>query len=357
MQLTKTLLFTGAACLSLLLLLPASASDEKFRGPDNDEDRARLKSKAGKLDRFEPGGFWPCVDGEHINAHGVGLLHENGIYYMVGERRAAWASEGVNLYSSTDLYNWKLEGNILPPVEEEGHDIEKGCIMERPKILFNEKTGKYVLWFHLELANQGYRAARVGVAQSDNIKGPYEFVRSMRPNGHDSRDMTVFKDEDGTAYLIYASEVNFMLRAAQLTDDYLDVTERDEGLFRRHREAPAIIRHNGKLFLFTSACTSWDANPAALHLADSIWGPWEHLPNPAKGDGGNKTFYSQPAHILPIAGKENAFIYIGDRWRPGNLINSPHVWLPIEWGEDGLPFFRWHDQWDLSVFESVAAGQ
>ena len=30
-------------------------------------------------------------------------------------------------------------------------EITKGCILERPKVIYNTKTGKFVMWFHLEL--------------------------------------------------------------------------------------------------------------------------------------------------------------------------------------------------------------
>ena len=54
--------------------------------------------------------------------------------------------------------------------------------MERPKVVYNEKTQKYVLWFHLELKGQGYKAARVAMAVSDSPTGTFEYVRSYRPN-------------------------------------------------------------------------------------------------------------------------------------------------------------------------------
>jgi hypothetical protein len=47
----------------------------------------------------------------------------------------------------------------------------------------------------------------------------------------------------------------------------------------------------------------------------------------------------------------DAFIYIGDRWRPGDLRNSPYVWLPIRFNDEGLPYIEWMEQWDLSWFE------
>ena len=39
-----------------------------------------------------------------------------------------------------------------------------------------------------------------------------------------SRDMTVFKDDDGMAYLIYASEKNLTMHVCQLSDDYMEPT-------------------------------------------------------------------------------------------------------------------------------------
>lgn len=52
--------------------------------------------------------------------------------------------------------------------EEAGNEIEKGCIMERPKVIYNKRTKKFVMWFHLELKGKGYEAARAGVAVSDS---------------------------------------------------------------------------------------------------------------------------------------------------------------------------------------------
>ena len=67
-------------------------------------------------------------------------------------------------------------------VEVEGSDIEKGCIMERPKVIYNKQTGKFVMWFHLELKGRGYGPARAAVAVSDSPTGPYCFIRSARVN-------------------------------------------------------------------------------------------------------------------------------------------------------------------------------
>jgi hypothetical protein len=52
-----------------------------------------------------------------------------------------------------------------------------------------------------------------------------------------------------------------------------------------------------------------------------------------------------------VQGKTDAFIYLGDRWQPENAIDGRYVWLPIVF-EEGKPVIRWHEEWDLSVFDS-----
>ena len=54
--------------------------------------------------------------------------------------------------------------------------------MERPKVIYNEKTGKFVMWFHLEKKGKGYSYAYAAVAVSDSPTGPYRFIRSGRVN-------------------------------------------------------------------------------------------------------------------------------------------------------------------------------
>ena len=137
---------------------------------------------AQAAERIWPGQEWPDNKGEHINAHGGGLLFDGGKYYWYGENRPArgFTTEvGVEVYSSTDLVNWTDEGVALAVSEKAGSPIERGCIMERPKVVRNPKTGKYVMLFHLELKGQGYAAARVGFAESDSPTGPFRFIRSL----------------------------------------------------------------------------------------------------------------------------------------------------------------------------------
>lgn len=358
-----------------------------------------------QMTSFRPGELWPDNSGVHINAHGGGILFHDGLCYWYGEHKIEGeagnkAHVGVHVYSSKDLYNWSDEGIALKVVEDDpAHDITKECVLERPKVIFNELTGKFVMWFHLELKGQGYDAARSGVAVSDNPAGPFNFLRSFRPNaghwpenvqdyhknpvadtikdkycggkgclpahvdsmnilgrdfegGQMARDMNLFVDDDGKAYHIYSSEENSTTHISQLTDDYTGYSGRYARFFpNRYMEAPAIFKtSDGKYYFIGSDCTGWAPNAARSAVADDILGPWTELGNPCVGEGAELTFESQSTYVLPVQGKKDAFIYMGDRWRPENAIDGRYVWLPIKI-EDGKPVIRWYDAWDLSVFE------
>jgi hypothetical protein len=350
------------------------------------------------LKSFKTAELWPDNNGNHINAHGGGILYINKTYYWFGEFKSDGTSAaltGVSCYSSKDLYSWKYEGIALPVDTAAASDITKGCVLERPKVVYNKKTKTFVMWFHLELKGKGYSAARCAVATSKNVTGPYKFIRSFRPNpgiyplnmteeekhikhsdtlkwwtpawhtavaqgsialrdlagGQMSRDMTIYVDDDGKAYHIYASEENLTLHIAELTDDY----QSHSGKYIRidpagHNEAPAIFKKDGKYFMITSGCTGWDPNEARLLTSGSIMGTWTRHPNPCIGKDANKTFFSQSTYILPVQGKKDAFIFIADRWKPKQHTDGRYIWLPIQF-KDGMPFIEWKDEWDLGVFK------
>ncbi|WP_029905072.1 glycoside hydrolase family 43 protein [Prevotella sp. 10(H)] len=355
-------------------------------------------SSAKYSESFTPGELWKDNNGVHINAHSGGMLFVNGKYYWFGEHKTEGeegnlANAGVHCYSSEDLYNWVDEGIALAVDPENSNSIiEKGCILERPKVIFNTKTKKYVMWFHLEPKGQGYKGALSGVAISDNITGPYKFIHARRANaghwplnvtewhktgtipskgqsygggslpahpdslnilardmmdGQMARDMTLFVDDDGKAYHIYSSEENSTLHIALLSDDYTN----HSGIYTRNfvgrfMEAPAMFKRDGKYYLMMSGCTGWSPNQARSAVADSILGEWKELGDPCIGDTTKTTFHSQSTYILPVQGKRNQYIYMGDRWHPQNAIDGRYVWLPVDFQGEHF-FIRWRDRWNL----------
>lgn len=119
---------------------------------------------------------------------------------MIGEDKTEGSPfQNINCYSSRNLVEWAYEGALLSRTEEPG-DLGPERVVERPKVMFNDKTGKYVLYLHID--SPDYKDARVGVATGDSVCGSYEYHGSFRPLGFQSRDIGVFKDDDGAGYLL-----------------------------------------------------------------------------------------------------------------------------------------------------------
>jgi hypothetical protein len=165
-----------------------------------------------------------------------------------------------------------------------------------------------------------------------------------------ARDMNLFVDDDGKAYHIYSSEDNSTLHISQLTDDYLSYSGNYARFFTdRYMEAPVIFKtSDGTYFFMGSGCTGWKPNAARSAVAKSIWGPWTELENPCRGADSVLTFNSQSTFILPVQGKKDKFIYIGDRWNPENAIDGRYIWLPVDLKEDHFEI-RWLDNWKINV--------
>jgi len=360
---------------------------------------------------------WPDDKGVHINAHGGGVMFHNGIYYWFGEHyydrkipNDVQPNPGVHCYSSTDLYNWKDEGVVLPKSKDPASEIANGCTMERPRVIYNAATKKFVMWFHLELKGMGYKSARSGLAVADKPTGPYAFLRSLRHDagtwpihvteeqkaglkdaeklkgtpfsggqnsetpkynilardfagGQMARDMNLFVDDDGKAYHVVASEENSTLHISQLSDDYQSHAGKWVRVFEhRWNEAPAICKHDGRYWMISSGCTGWDPNAARSAVADSIWGPWKELGNPCIGVnpknniGPERTFGGQSTCILPVNGTPGAFIAMFDIWRPKNHVTGGYVWLPMTFEKDRFTI-TWRDPWDLSAFGQTASAK
>ena len=355
---------------------------------------------AAQTKTINSGKLWPDNNGRHVNAHGGGVLKHGDTYYWYGEHKSATTSSalvGVTCYSSKDLVNWRDEGVALSVTDEKGSDIERGCILERPKVMYNAKTKKFVMWFHLELKGHGYDAARCGVAVSDKPTGPFRFLRSGRVNpgilpegmdveamnslksekdykwwtdewmdaikkgllvkrdlegGQMSRDMTVYVDDDGKAYHIYSSEENLTLQIAELTDDYTAHTGRYVRVAPGgHNEAPAIFKHNGTYWMITSGCTGWDPNEARMFSARNIFGPWEQHPNPCVGPNKEITFGGQSTFVLSLNTQPSTFIFMADIWRPEHPIDARYIWLPVSFNSNGTPVIEWKDAWAPPTIE------
>ena len=295
---------------------------------------------------------WADTEGNPIQAHGGGVIEVDGYYYWFGENRNPDSTfHAVSAYRSRDLVRWEFVHDVL--TESSGAGLDPANI-ERPKVIFNESTGKYVMWMHWENGSD-YGEARAAVASSDTVAGDYTYHGSFRPladsgvmdhgkPGYMSRDCTLFVDDDKKAYFISAADENYDLNLYLLTPDYLEVESLVEVLFPQgHREAPALFKRDDVYFLVTSAATGWDPNQAQYATSSSIGSGWTSLKNVADGT----TFYSQSTFVLPVqGGGTTSYLYLGDRWAGawgGRVNDSTYVWQPISFSSATAMSMTWNN--------------
>lgn len=354
------------------------------------------------------GAVWNDTQNVMIQAHGGQVQKIGNKWWWVGENRNG--NRNICIYSSDDLYNWKNEGYAMRTVDNRAQldtdayftalygnlttaqkdavytGIQSNKVIERPKMIYNKKTNKYIIWFHADDSNYG--AAAAGVAVSNTITGPYTYIKRSRlhqlPNNEYgtewyeasgnrgfARDMNLFVDDDDTAYIIYSSEENRTMFISRLNADYtdLDVSQTPVGLAKNgvdfirlfpgaQREAPAMFKYNKKYYMITSGATGWNPNYAQYWMADEIFGEWKNMGDPCISEPGipypaNLTFGTQSTCVIPLDPANGKFIYMGDRWNANNLADSRYVWLPMYITPSGTIELKSTTNWDLSIFNTI----
>jgi len=280
------------------------------------------------------GTLWTDTAGNPIHAHGGCIIFHEGWYYWYGEdRRNRYY---VSCYRSLNLTDWEFRNHVLTMdsrmkpyrvrtvLQLQREDGEK-VNLERPKVLYNERTKKFVLWAHFE-NGKDYSQAAAAVATCDTPDGDFTYHGHFNPYGHMSRDCTLFQDDDGTAYFISAARDNADLHVYRLSDDYMNVEALVNQLWPgEFREAPAVTKINGTYYMLTSFCTGWEPNQGKYASAGSVEGRWSMLTE----IGDETTYRSQPAFLLQ---KDGRTLYFGDRWGGDDekYFTSSYVIYPLE---------------------------
>lgn len=289
-------------------------------------------------DSIHPGQVWLDAAGERIQAHGGSMHYENGTFYWYGENKERTTPGsgiwhwGVRAYSSTDLCNWEDLGLIIPPViDDESSPLHPAQKMDRPHILFNEATGKYVCW--LKVMGQGsHDTQRSTVLIADSLLGPYEIVRAgLEPLGMSAGDIDLAVDPETKAGYYFFEKVHTELICAELSDDYTDVTGEYSSHFPHPgppftREAPAHFQRDGTHYLITSGSTGYFPNFSEVSSAPAFHGPWTVLGDPHPDDPTRASFRSQISCIFRHPLKKDLYIAMADRWLPQLPEDMPNVY-------------------------------
>lgn len=349
-----------------------------------------------QYDAFYPGRVWLDTEGKRIHAHGGSVLFWEGKYYWYGENKEKTTGNddvwhwGVRCYESEDLYNWKDLGLIIPPdLEDPTSPLYPTSRMDRPHIIYNRQTGKFVCWLKI-MESSGNQTETILTA--DSLLGPYTMVRKgLKPLGMSGGDFDLVVAPDGKAYY-YFDRVHTELICADLTDDYTDVT----GYYSTHfprcyppyvREATAHFFRKNKHYLITSGTTGYLPNPSEAAIADSWHGPFRVLGDPHPDDESRTSWHSQIASVFKVQGKKDLYIAVADRWIPDhmeypyeeykccvekywnpdydgpvydrnnygmggeyNTSIADYVWLPIRFDGE-MVYLDWKDRWQIEDYE------
>ncbi|MCA0756932.1 family 43 glycosylhydrolase [Paenibacillus sp. N4] len=306
----------------------------------------KVEDRSSDPNLIRNGEFWFDDEGGMIQAHGGHIIKVEDTYYWFGEDKGHNSAvlNGVSVYASKDLKTWEFRNTVLTTAS---HPELASAKIERPKVVYNKKTSKYVLWGHWEEAGN-YNQANVVVAVSDTVDGDYEYLYRFQPGGMQSRDFTVFQDDDGSAYLFSSSNNNADMNVFKLTDDYLYTEKFLYTLFPGgKRESPAIVKKDGIYYMFTSGLSGWYPNQGNYATTTSLTdkSKWSEL----KLFGDPATYYTQSSFILSVYGTEKtSYVYVGDRWNPTALMNSQYIWLPLQL-DNGVAEISYAGDWDLNA--------
>jgi hypothetical protein len=291
-----------------------------------------------------PGEVWPDNRGQHVQAHGGGIIKLRETYYWFGEDRTrglARSNRYVACYSSTNLAQWTFRNQVVKLNDPE--NLGPGWVLERPKVFYNAPTKKFVMYAHID--DRRYKFASVAVLTCDKPDGEYHYLKSFRPLDHESRDIGQFIDDDGAAYLIFEDRP-FGFRIARLSKDYLAV-EKEMCLIPQHMEGGALVHYDGLYYVVGSALTGWSPNPNKYATATKLEGPWSEFKDIAPPE--TRTYGSQSTMMLKVAGtKSTTVIFMGDVWKPGTQWDSRYLWMPIQIG-DGKLWLGEPKPWQLDV--------
>jgi hypothetical protein len=292
-----------------------------------------------------PGAVWNDQNGNFLQLHGLGIIKVGSTWYGFGEDKLGESSstasfKNIPCYSSTNLATWTYNREAL--TRQSSGDLGPNRVVERPKVIYNSTTHQYVMYMHIDSPNYG--EAKVGVATSPTVCGAYTYRGSFRPLGQISRDIGLFQDTDGTAYLLSEDRANG-LRIDKLSADYLSVVS-SVAVLSDH-EAPAMVKVGSRYYLLASHLTGWRTNDNQYTTATSLSGPWSAWSDFAPA--GTNTYDTRTANVITVQGTSGTtYIYAGDRWTPSNLGTSPLVWLPLTISGTKVSM-AWYSPWKIDA--------
>ncbi|PYE45450.1 discoidin domain-containing protein [Paenibacillus barcinonensis] len=268
-------------------------------------------------------------------------LKVGGTYYRFNfvQKPTGGFGQMIQQTSTDDIHY----GNDQVVLSYTDHPDLANAKFEGINVLYHEATNQFVFWAHYENSTD-YTLARVSVASATPGES-FTFHKSFRPEGKESRDISIFVDDDDVAYLISTANNNSDTILYKLTADWLDVDTQVSLIYQnQHRELPKMIKQDGIYYLFSSQAAGWYPSIPLYSSATKIEGPWSDL----RTIGNTSTFSAQSGSVFrvtPDTGKN--VVMVAYRWMFGwagtqNGTTEERL-LPV-WFSNGYAFYDYFDQ-------------
>jgi hypothetical protein len=283
--------------------------------------------------------FWYDDTGAAIETRAGCLRKFGDTYYWYGlfawQDPKAWNDQ--TCYASTDLVHWTNKGIAL--------HVDAGA--NRMDVLYNDTTKQYVMFL-----KYGGDAASVGFATASTPEGPFTLLSETKVGGANIGDMSVYKDDDGKAYLAYVWDQtgpNRQHGIYRLSADYLSLDSQMYLWSVASREGPHIFKRNGTYYYGVSETNGVNPSPTRYYTATNLAGPWSAatmLVTP----GSSTTYETQCDFVFPFAGTQGTvYMLDADRWLPTGGFQGGYLWLPYDFSTAGMPTANYYQDWDLNV--------
>ena len=222
----------------------------------------------------------------------------------------------IRVMRSEDLLAWEELGDALPALPE--WSVLNAGYTWAPGV--TQIEDQFLMYYVARDADADRQC--IGVAVSEDADGPFTdpndeaFICQTELGG--SIDAYPFQDDDGRLYLLWKNDGNccnleVALWIQELSPDGMTLLGepvklivRDQPWERPLIENPAMVKHNGKYYLFYSG-NWWESHQYAIGYAvcETVTGPcekpldepWFEYENPVMGPGGQAFFTDEEGNL------------------------------------------------------------
>jgi hypothetical protein len=334
------------ASLALAIMLvvggagPAQAASQTIRNDQfwKDASGTALYSQGGGVFKFGSTWYW----------YGVHYAGAEAYFTSPSGKNSDTRFVSVTCYSSTDLVNWKFEGNSL---DSNSTGLSGTGWFGRLGVAYNKTSKKYVLLAqHSGTSGNGVLFA---TSSTPNGKFAFDHIQDTLPGvvNVTSGDQTVFVDDDGKAYLVFSSASGraHLYVAPLRSSDFLAVDQATEIYKGAGREGNCMFKYRGRYYFCSSDLHGWNASHTYVISATSITGTYSSETVMGNTDM-DFSHVSQTGFFFRVDGtKDTTVVFAGDRWSDfaGNGLGY-NQWMPLSFSGTA-PSMNSVSEWTLDA--------